>query len=73
VAGIHVYNRRTLPLQITNVYKSRWCKEDRTTRYKMGGFVEGRKRSEVNKGKTMAANRMDWRSVVGVVKVGIRL
>jgi hypothetical protein len=69
VAGTPVYKRRTLPLQITNVYKSRWCKEDRTTPYKMDGFEEGLKRSEVNKGKTKAANRVEWRSVVGVVKV----
>jgi hypothetical protein len=28
---------------------------------------------EVNKGKTKAANRMEWRSVVGAVKFGNRL
>jgi hypothetical protein len=39
----------------------------------MGGFEECLKRSEVNKGKTKAANRMERRSVVGAVKVGTRL
>jgi len=39
----------------------------------MDGFEEGLKRSEVNKRKTKAANKMEWRSVVVAVKGGTRL
>ena len=69
----HIYNRRTVPLRKTNIYKSGWCKEDRNTPYKMDGIEEGLRTSEVYNGKTKAANRIEWRNVVGTVKVGTRL
>jgi len=34
---------------------------------------EDLKKSRVNNWKTKAANRMEWRSVVGAVKAGTRL